>query len=121
MHGIASESAAILDDLGQALAKFLFPPGHGGEPAIAAVPIAHRRIEQHHLQRIGAQSRRQLSSRIVIRHLELDRPETGDGRRFETLEKGQFTEQVMQVGGKLRHLFKSSLAYLQAGQCCVEV
>lgn len=78
-------------------------PGTAAKAAVPVAPVAHRGVEQHHLQPVGAQPGRQFPWWEIIGHLKFHRPETGGGSSFKAFEERQLGKKVMQVRRKSGH------------------
>ena len=103
MHHVAVQPLRVLDHARKRCAKLRFTSGNGGKPAVARAPVAHRSVEQHHLQAMRTEPGAQLGRRILVRDLELHGAEAAARGSLEALEEGDFSEQVVQVGRESRH------------------
>jgi len=103
VHAFAAERGSVLHDAIEARAKLRFPPRYARHATIACIPVAHRGIEQHHLQAMCVQTPPQLAGRMIVGHLELDAAESRARRRLEAFEERHFGEEVVEVGGELGH------------------
>ena len=59
----------------QRLAELVLPARHGGQAALAALPVPGRQVEQSHLEAVAHEQRGQIVRRIIIRKQKLHGPE----------------------------------------------
>ena len=95
--------AGVFGRLPYAGAELRLTPWKRSEPALAGAPVALRRIDQGKLQVVPFERARKKRSRPVIRDLELDalKPRRSGGGK--AIEKRDFVEEIMKIGGEARH------------------
>ena len=107
-HAAFSQERCAVFEVGQvrcarAGAELRLTPWKRSEPALAGAPVALRRIDQGKLQVVPFERARKKRSRPVIRDLELDalKPRRSGGGK--AIEKRDFVEEIMKIGGEAGH------------------
>jgi hypothetical protein len=85
---------------------------HRGEPAIACVGIARRRIDEHDVELVLGHPRRDLLDLVVVAEREFDEAKAGVRGLGEAVQERNFVEQETQIGREARH--RSSLHSAEA-------
>jgi hypothetical protein len=103
VNGPGAQLAGVFGRLPYAGAELRLTPWKRSEPALAGAPVALRRIDQGKLQVVPFERARKKRSRPVIRDLELDalKPRRSGGGK--AIEKRDFVEEIMKIGGEARH------------------
>jgi hypothetical protein len=95
--------ACVFQRGGEGGAEITVPPGQRRQPALARREISRRGVEQHLLQAMLRQLRRDgVRPRVIGKEI-FHRREAGIRRRREAVQKIPFGEQPGEVGGKARH------------------
>ena len=100
----ALQGLGIVDGFGNAFAELGLTPRQAGQPALAAVPVAGWRIEQHLLQAVGLQAGCQLLRGVRVREEVLHRLETVACGGGKAVEKVHVVVEHGQVGGEAGHV-----------------
>ena len=103
VHQFAIQCPSIFGRARKTVTEFLLAPRHCRQSPVTSVPVAHRCIEQHHLQSVGLKPSLEFTAGVLVRHLKLHRLETYLRGGFKAIEKWHFSKEVMEVGGKLGH------------------
>ncbi len=99
----AADGGDVVERLLEQRGELLLAARDGGDPELPRRRPPGRGVDAEHGQAMAVELGLHGRGREVIGNLQLDRPETGGGRRRKPLEQRSFGEKIREVGGEARH------------------
>ena len=103
MDAPASRRFGVLESSLHITHEFRLASRQRRETPLTLAGIARRQIEQHVLEPVTLEARRDLSVRELVRLQKLDCAKSCRGRGFEAVEERHLREEPREVGGELGH------------------
>jgi hypothetical protein len=97
------QRVGVIERGGDAARELFFSAGQCAQTSLARDKIARRRIDQHLLEPVRREPRRNLRGRKVVAEPEFDRTKTVARRGGETIQERKLGVQKRQIGAETRH------------------
>jgi hypothetical protein len=100
----AADRHHVVERLAEQRRELGLAAGHAGEPELASLDVAGRRVEPEHGQLVLLQLGLHRARRVVVRELQLDRRKARSRGGREAFHERALGEQIGEIGGKAGHL-----------------